>query len=837
MIGQTISHYEILEKLGEGGMGVVYKAHDTKLDRIVALKFLPHYLTSNDVERARFLQEAKAASALNHPNVCVIHDIVELDDQQFIVMEHVDGETLRQKFLYASLKVNDAVAYAIQIGEALREAHSKGIVHRDVKSENIMVNSKNQVKVMDFGLAKLRGSLKLTKSASTTGTLAYMAPEQIQGAEVDGRADIFSFGVVLYEMLTGRTPFRGEHEAAMMYSILNEEPQPIQKYREDIPGELLHILQRALEKNPGDRYQSVADMISELGRLQRQSSRISLLSEIPVPQGTLNPSPLFSSKGLLKNKFFIAAVSVTALAAIGFIIFNSIKKTSGDRKSIAVLPFKNLSEDKENEFFSDGITEDIITQLSKIGELKVISRTSVIRYKNSEKSLREIAKELGVASVLEGSVRRAGSRIRIVGQLIDAKSDEHIWAETYDREFKDIFDIQSDVAKQIAAALKARLSPAEKERIDKKSTENLDAYTLYLKGREYYYRYNKHDNGNAIELFKKALTLDPNYALAYAGLGDAYGQLVNKFGAGRHWNDSGMAAGQQAITLDPNLAEGYKALALCHTNEMHLRAALELNKKAFERNPNYFAAAGNIGYSLWYMGKFDEALPWMKKSVALNPGFAFGFGGVGVVFRSLNDDEKALQWFNKALELQPDLIEVRLGLGQMYMAEENYAAAQDQAHKILDQFPNETRTLVLMGDIQLLMGDLGKSKQYYEQAIGDSSVESAPKTKLDFILWKTGRPEDALKMFSMRSQELQKELEDGNESGDVPYQLASIFAIQHNHEEAYKWLRRAVDTGWRDYRLGRIDPMFESMRNEDDFKKIMASVKAQVDEMRKRAEQ
>src|SRR5467141_4219169 len=281
VIGQTISHYKILEKLGEGGMGVAYKAEDTKLKRLVALKFLPQNLTSNEIEKARFLQEAQAASALNHANVCIIHDIQEHEGTQFIVMEYVDGVTLRRKIPIQ--KVADALAYAIQIGEALQEAHGRGIVHRDIKSDNIMVSSKNQIKVMDFGLAKLKGSLKLTRTSSTVGTLAYMAPEQIQGEEVDGRSDIFSFGVVLFEMLTQHTPFRGEHEAAMMYSIVNEEPEPIDKYRPDLSPEYMRIIKRSLEKDPEDRYQSVADMVSELRRLRKETTRVTRSSAgIPV---------------------------------------------------------------------------------------------------------------------------------------------------------------------------------------------------------------------------------------------------------------------------------------------------------------------------------------------------------------------------------------------------------------------------------------------------------------------------------------------------------------------------------------------------------------------------
>ncbi|HEY4643370.1 MAG TPA: protein kinase, partial [Bacteroidota bacterium] len=583
MIGQTISHYKILEKLGEGGMGVVYKAEDIKLKRTVALKFLPHHLTSTKEEEARFLQEAQAAATLNHPNVCTIFAVEEHEGQQFIAMEYVDGVTLRQRMENAPLKLNQAISYAVQVGEALQEAHNKGIVHRDIKADNIMVNAKNQVKVMDFGLAKLKGSLKLTRSSSTVGTLAYMAPEQVQGGEVDARSDNFSFGVVLYEMLTGRTPFRGEHDAAMMYSIINEEPEPLERYLSESSPELQRILSRALEKDPDDRYQSAADMVSELRRLQKQTSRVSrkpleemktsqtpasvereprapAVEEQPeevkkIPAGI--PTPTGKARIIAYSGIALAVLAVGALAVN--LLFFRTEAVRADKKSIAVLPFKNLSEEKESEFFSDGITEDIITQLSKIGDLRVISRTSVMRYKESDKSIRDIGKELGVATILEGSVRRAGNQVRIVAQLIDASNDEHLWADTYDRELTQIFAIQSDIAQKIASSLKAKLTSSQKQQIEKKPTENLDAYTFYLKGREYYYRYHKQENENAVQLFKNALDLDPNYALAYAGLGDAYGQRVQRFGFAEGWLDSAVAVTDKAISIDPNLAEAYKA--------------------------------------------------------------------------------------------------------------------------------------------------------------------------------------------------------------------------------------------------------------------------------------
>jgi serine/threonine protein kinase len=345
MIGQTISHYKILEKLGEGGMGVVYRAEDTKLKRTVALKFLPHGLHANEAERARFLQEAQAASALNHPNICTIHDIAEEGEQQFIVMEFVDGKTLRE--MIPVQKTRTAIDYAIQIGDALQEAHSKGIVHRDIKTENIMVNSKNQIKVMDFGLAKLKGSLKLTKTSSTVGTLAYMAPEQIQGGDVDARSDIFSFGVVLYETLTGHLPFRGEHEAAMMYSIMNEEPQPLQRYLPDAPSELLHILNRALEKDREERYQTVRDMLIDLRRMKKDSGRGSRQPQFDAPMsGAAASVPFADEKKTRRKRLWVGAAGLAVLCLISILLFVLRKpaaRINPNRTSVTIrIPFKEI---------------------------------------------------------------------------------------------------------------------------------------------------------------------------------------------------------------------------------------------------------------------------------------------------------------------------------------------------------------------------------------------------------------------------------------------------------------------------------------------------------------
>ncbi|MEK9136963.1 MAG: serine/threonine-protein kinase, partial [Bacteroidota bacterium] len=530
MIGTTISHYRILEKLGEGGMGVVYKAQDTKLDRIVALKFLPHHLTSSEAEQSRLLQEAKAAAALNHPNVCSVIDIQEADGpayagapagkQQFIVMEYVDGVTLREKVVRRSestlpLQMNEAISYAIQIGEALQAAHTKGIIHRDIKSENIMVTSDARIKVMDFGLAKLKGSLKLTRTLSTSGTLAYMAPEQIQGGAVDARSDIFSFGVVLFEMLTGRLPFRGEHETAMMYSILNEEPETIGKYIPDAPSELLHIVNRALEKDQEDRYQSVHDMVIDLRRSKKESSRPSRQVSHHQASGAGAPSPLVSGKRWRTNRFVVRVgipLTVIVIGAAWLIIQQSARAPFD---SIAVLPLANTAADPNIEYLSDGITEQIINTLTRIPGLRVVPRSSVFYYKGKDKSPLDIGRELDVRAVLLGRIIKRGDTLNIQTDLLDVQQESQLWGEQYVRKLTDVAGVQAEIARGISKKLQLRWSDDEGGELSRRSTENDIAYQSYLKGRYYWNKRSDDGMQKSIQHFEQAIENDPAFALAY----------------------------------------------------------------------------------------------------------------------------------------------------------------------------------------------------------------------------------------------------------------------------------------------------------------------------------
>ena len=612
MIGQTISHYKILEKLGEGGMGVVYKAHDTKLDRVVALKFLPHHLTTNDAEKARFLQEARAAAQINHPNVCSIIDIQEFNGEPYIVMEYVDGQTLRAKIQSAKVSVQDAVTYAIQVGEALHEAHAKGIVHRDIKCENIMVNAKNQIKVMDFGLAKLKGSLKLTRTSSTVGTLAYMAPEQIQGGEADARSDIFSFGVVLYEMITGRMPFRGEHEASMMYSIINEHPDPLTKYLPQISPELDRIINRALEKAPEDRYQSVADFVSELRREQKKSTRVvrppagetSAVHSFPAPDQTKTATP-----SLLKRKSVLVTAGGIVVVVGAVLAYLLLGRGDHAVDSLAVLPFENVGASPEQEYLADGVTESIINNLTKISSLRVIPRSTVFRFKGKQMDLQDIGSKLNVSAILSGRITNRGQMLDVQVDLIDIKRESQLWGNRYESRAADLLSLQENITRDVSSKLGIGLSSETREKVTKRSTDNTQAYQLYLQGRYYWNKRNAVAIERAIGYFNQAITLDSTYALAYAGLADCassagwFGFLSPEEGCGK-----GKALALKALELDPGLAEAHASMAFVKFGYDWDWSESERGfNQAIKLNPGYAWAHNWYAVMLCALGRFDEA--------------------------------------------------------------------------------------------------------------------------------------------------------------------------------------------------------------------------------------
>ena len=591
-------------------MGEVYRARDPRLGRDVAIKVVPASFSDDPDRLRRFEQEARAAGVLNHPNIIAVYDVGEHEGAPYVVSELLEGETLRAVLEEGRLSPRRALDCALQIAQGLAAAHDKGIVHRDLKPENLFVTRDGRLKILDFGLAKLTrpeteaGPSTEAPTASpgtepgvVLGTLDYMAPEQARGRPADVRSDIFAFGAILYEMLSGERAFHRDSAADTMSAILKEDPLDLSAVSQGTPPGLVRIARHCLEKKPEQRFQSAHDLAFDLSAVDAEVAR-------PEPRARGRAALVWAGAAVIA---LLAALAVLLLRTRGGLGLRP-SASGSDRKSIAVLPFQNLSPDPENAFFADGMTEDILTQLAKIRDLKVISRTSVMRYKGTQKTIPVIAAELGVATILEGSVRRAGDRVRIVGQLVDARTDEHLWAETYDRELKDVFAIQSEVAQKIAGSLQAALSPAEKKRIEQSPTGNLAAYDLYLKGRELYGHYRKADNEAAIENFQKALQLDSGFALAYAGLGDAYAQRVQRFGFPQSTLESSLEMGRKAIALDPELAEGHKALGLTYFVKGAYRESLGASRRAVELNPNNVGATANVGYSLFVLGRADEAM-------------------------------------------------------------------------------------------------------------------------------------------------------------------------------------------------------------------------------------
>ncbi len=655
MIGKTISHYKILEKLGEGGMGDVYKAEDTKLKRLVAIKFLPLELTRDKDMKKRFIHEARAASALDHPNICAIHEIDETEEGQlFICMGYYEGKTIEEKTKQRLLEVDEALDITIQIAQGLDKAHKKKIVHRDIKSANIIVTTDGVTKILDFGIAKLAGQTRVTKDGTSLGTASYMSPEQTLGKEVDHRTDIWSLGVILYEMLTGLTPFQGDYEQAVVYSIMNEEPKPPTSIRTGVPMELERIVNKALAKDPNERYQHLDELIVDLKHVKKEPEKEKTDAQIPPPPADIKP--------VWKKPVPIAITTLAIIVIIvGLLLSGGKEEIStpvATGKSIAILPFKAIGDSKEDEYFCDGMHDDILTQVSKIGDLKVVSRTSVMRYKDSDKSMKEIAQELGVGTILEGSVRRAGGKVRIVAQLIDAKTDDHLWAETYDRDYADIFAVQTDVAENIASALKATLTPDEISSIESAPTENMEAYDYYLKGRYYWdTKTDRAGNMMAAELLEKAVELDPSFTLAYAWLAVVDFALFDRI----TWDptperlEKGKYALEQATRLDPDLTEVHYAHAQYYRDikDDHKRALINY-LKALKGRPNDSEFNRGIGRSYMALAEWGNAEQYLLKAYELNPYGLFTATTVADYYTRTRDWRKAEYYIDKAITSFPE---------------------------------------------------------------------------------------------------------------------------------------------------------------------------------------
>ncbi len=641
MIGKTISHYKILEKLGEGGMGVVYKAEDTKLKRTVALKFLSPQAIGTEEDKTRFIHEAQAAAALNHPNICTVHEIDEYGDRSFIVMECIEGESLKAKIKSGPLQLDEAVEIAVEIAEGLQEAHNKGIIHRDIKSANIMLTAAGRVKVMDFGLAKSSGRTQLTRSGTTVGTVAYMSPEQGRGEPVDHRTDIWSLGIVLYEMITGELPFKGDYEQVVLYSIMNEQPGSIRDLRSGVLFELEKVVTKAMVKDPDERYRQVDDVLSDLKCIKRKME-----SKIEKEESArTEPAP-----------------------------------------SIAVLPFVNMSPDPENEYFGDGLAEELINALTKLKGLHVAARTSAFTFRGREADIREIGKKLDVSTILEGSVRKAGNRLRITAQLINIADGYHLWSERYDRAMDDIFTIQDEITAAIVERLKVELVGIKKETVVKRYTENLEAYDLYLKGIYYWNKLTPDGFERSIEFFKKATEIDPHYALAYASLADSYwfGSFWGNLPP-RQTCPKAREAARKAIEIDYTIGQAHASLASIHTFfDWDWEAAEREFKRAIELAPN--SSYTRLDYSLYLnlMRRYDEAVIQARKAQELDP--LSGICNTHLAHRlwQARRNDEAIEQFQKWLEIEPNDWFSHHHLSQLYLEKSKIKEAIAEIDKSLE---------------------------------------------------------------------------------------------------------------------------------------------------------
>ncbi len=606
MIGTTISHYTILEKLGEGGMGVVYKAQDTKLDRFVAIKFLPSNSSATAENKARFLQEAKATAALNHPNILSIYEIDEHEKNAFIVLEFIDGQNLKDYI--SSLKtgsgvpMKQAIEWTEKIAQGLKVAHDKNIIHRDIKAENIMLTKSGQLKIMDFGLAKLRSQSSLTRAGSSVGTLAYMSPEQAQGLNADNRSDLWSLGVVFFELLTGDLPFKSEHDAGLMYLVVNQDPPMPSDLDRRIPETIDQVVHKMLEKEREKRYQSADEVLEALKSLH----------------DNLEAAP-----------------------------------KSAKKLAIAVLPFSTIGGDKENEYFGDGLTDELIVNLSQLKDFDVISRTNSMQYKNTSKDIKTIGKELGIKFLLEGSVRKFQDNLRITVQFIDVESGRQLWAESFKGKMEDVFDIQEKVSKQVVEALMIKLSPNEKIILTKRSTVNAEAFDCYLRAREFLYRRTKSSLQFAIHLFQKAIELDTRYAAAYAGLGESYATLHYDYDTKEIWVEKAIESSLKALMYDSTVAEAYAALAMAYFSKKSIQEAETAARKAIELGPNIFTGYWVLARICHVMNRDEEAVGLLKKTVELNPDFHTAFGELRMAYERLGDTENMTAIINKMLEMFP----------------------------------------------------------------------------------------------------------------------------------------------------------------------------------------
>jgi serine/threonine-protein kinase len=802
--GTLLGRYEILSLLGAGGMGEVYLARDTELDRTVALKVLPGDVASDQQRMLRFIQEARAASALNHPNIITIYEIGRSEASPFIATEFVEGITLRQRMNKTPMPLGAAVDIAAQIAGALTTAHQAGIVHRDIKPENIMVRPDGYIKVLDFGLAKLteKGSnqhnsnpeaptlaMLNTAPGMVMGTLRYMSPEQARGLPVDARTDIWSLGIIIYEMLSGRPPFEGETPSDVLVAILEREPAPLVMHRPDAPQSLTELVSDTLRKKVSERQLAAHEMSILLNRLKREldfrdtldsSSQGSGLSNLTLP---LNSQSATSNASRGLSDVSSGAGRANTQSSDAPRKRRSVKSKTID--SLAILPFVNVSGNPETEYLSDGMTESIINSLAQVPKLKVMARSTVFRYKGGDHDPQEVGHTLGVRAVLSGRIQTLGERLVISTELVDVAEGTQLWGEKYNRQLSDIFSVQDEMAQEISGKLRLKLSGEEQKRLTKRHTENTEAYQLYMKGRYFWNKRTQEGLQKGMDFFRQAIDLDPNYALAYAGLADSYSFLgLHRVVAPAEILPQAKAAAQKALAIDDSLAEAHTSLAYVKMiYDWDWRATEKEYKRSLKLNANDALTHSYYAQYLAALGRLDEAVREMKRAQELDPLSAIINALVAYMFLLNRRYDETFEQLRKTLILDPDFFWIHTGLGWLYEQRGMYGEAIAAHRK----------------SVQLTKGSMGTLA-----ALGRAYALS-------------GETQEAHKILNDLTDESQHRYV-------VPFDIATIYAGLGQTDEAFAWLEKAFEAryGWLIWL--NVEPRWDALRPDPRFADLVRRI-------------